>query len=931
MSSPCPSLAELRHVLEDESGTGERPVDRHIQECEDCQARLEELTGRSEIVDRLRAVIRNGDDIAAPTPRVLGDYSLLRVIGKGGMGVVWEADQLPLNRKVAVKVLSWEQSLRQKSVERFRREAEAGARLNHDGIVSVLSVGEHEGHFYLAQELVENGYSLSALLNERREARDLGADDYHACAELFASICDALQAAHDLGIVHRDIKPSNILLTSAGQPKIADFGLARVENALSLSQTGTLLGTPFYMSPEQARSGLEKVDHRTDIFSLGATLYESLTLHRPFEGDTSHQVILNIAEKEPADPRDIRSLVPTELATICLKALEKDPAHRYASATAMAADLRRWICNEPILARPAGPVRKAWKWCRRHPVGMLSGTIVLVSLCTITMLFLRARAAQREALAASQQARLASQHARRQSERADGAQSELISSHLRLLDSQKTLIASGEASSNGHAALYADAWRDLARRYAAMGQSAEAADCLRRSQLSADDLEALTLEPAFADIKASRWGDVFGDAALASRREQEASRIAMARKYVELDKLSMAELVFRDPIVSDATRRRLLESGDFPELAGESGTRKHAEAMKLFASAQSITQDGSLLTPLWARDRGNARGVFVDDATSEILITEVSGEISRIDCEGLSTGSFMATSDAARFQIIPAGAPAGDLLIGYKRWAHSLGAWKRDAQGGWASRWLLKHDLPAAINDVATGNLGLDGEWVILVTYNGGAGTDLLDAGGNLLWRNDKLRGKQVLIASLDGDEEPEAFVLNGNTITIINRVGDALGHIWSPIYGIQLAAAGDCLLIAGPDPGNGGGGRLVAVERDGRVRWSTDLARLGHPTSLAPGPGGIVSVTGKDILHIVALEGGQLVASVDFEAGAARDLDRRTEQRAGWDSKLLGERPTPAGGSFVYQAAWSEMGSELQLLVATRVGLFVYGVGKDD
>jgi serine/threonine protein kinase len=309
----------------------------------------------------------------------LGDFRLIEPIGRGGMGEVWEAGQLSLRRRVALKVLRAEHFASAHTLERFRREALAGARLRHPNIVAVHSIGEADGIAFIAQELVATRRTLDDVLRELRGATQLPAEHWRGTAELFAQLADALQQAHELGVLHRDLKPSNILIAHDGTPKVADFGIASVEGELELSRTGELAGSPFYMSPEQASSRRRAIDARSDVFSLGATLYEALTLVRAFDGDTLTQVLEKILVVDPPDPRALRSMCPRELSVICLKMLEKEPRRRYASMAEVALELRRFLANEPILARPAGPWIRSIKWCRRHPVLAASAAILLAS------------------------------------------------------------------------------------------------------------------------------------------------------------------------------------------------------------------------------------------------------------------------------------------------------------------------------------------------------------------------------------------------------------------------------------------------------------------------------------------------------------------------------------------------------------------------
>jgi tetratricopeptide (TPR) repeat protein len=378
-------------------------------------------------------------------PRRLGDFEIVRELGRGGMGVVYEARQVSLKRKVALKVLSGQLGLTSQAVVRFRREAEAAAKLHHTNIVPIYATGEENGTHYYAMELVE-GPSLNIVLRELRcaaareppaasrtdantqtrasdtlpswvletvgaaplaqhaEERDspaapmtaavassgAGSADsstllraaggyFDTIARLVAEVADALDYAHKQGVIHRDMKPSNLLLSPAGRLSINDFGLARVLEQPGMTMTGEFMGTPRYMSPEQIAAGRAPLDHRTDIYSLGATLYELLTLEPPFPGERREQVIAQIIGKDPTPPRRVNRKVPVDLETICLKALEKDPDRRYQTAGQMAADLRAYLNRFAISAKRAGPLTRTVKWCRRRPaVAGLLGAVVLL-------------------------------------------------------------------------------------------------------------------------------------------------------------------------------------------------------------------------------------------------------------------------------------------------------------------------------------------------------------------------------------------------------------------------------------------------------------------------------------------------------------------------------------------------------------------------
>jgi len=302
----------------------------------------------------------------AKSTQTLGDFRLLREIGRGGMGVVYEAEQISLKRRVALKVLASPLSPSPDQRAKFQGEAEAGGRQRHPGIVAVHAVGEQDGILYIAQELIEGGWTLSDRLGEARDGDELPKGYFHETVTLFVKVAEALGHAHANGVIHRDVKPSNILLTREGSPKISDFGLAKVESAMELTRTGEFEGTPSYVSPEQIARPAGGIDHRTDIYSLGIALYEALTLARPFRGETSLEVLKQVLGHEPSDPRKVNPRVPRDLAVITLKAIEKEPVRRYATMSDFAADLRRWLNGEAILARPTGPVTRSFKWVKRH-------------------------------------------------------------------------------------------------------------------------------------------------------------------------------------------------------------------------------------------------------------------------------------------------------------------------------------------------------------------------------------------------------------------------------------------------------------------------------------------------------------------------------------------------------------------------------------
>jgi serine/threonine protein kinase len=276
-----------------------------------------------------------------------GDFELIRPLGSGGMGEVWEATQISVGRRVALKLLPPVHAANPVAVKRFKREAVAGGRLKHAHIAAVYAAGFEEGQPYLAQELVEGGRTLAHLIAETRDLARVPAGYDERVARIVATIADALEFAHRAGVIHRDVKPGNVLVGPDGEPKLVDFGLARIDDGLAISRSGELTGTCSYMSPEQIRASGAEVDHRTDVFSLGTTLYELLALRRAFDGDSIAEVTDKILRGAQADPREFRPEAPAALVAVCLRAMQKEPGARYETAGAMAAELRAILDGGP--------------------------------------------------------------------------------------------------------------------------------------------------------------------------------------------------------------------------------------------------------------------------------------------------------------------------------------------------------------------------------------------------------------------------------------------------------------------------------------------------------------------------------------------------------------------------------------------------------
>ena len=298
---------------------------------------------------------------AAPAelPAVAG-YEVLAELGRGAMGVVYQARQLRPNRVVALKMVLAGAHAASSDLRRFLAEAEAAAQLQHANIVQVHEVGSHGGLPFISLEYVDGGTLAQKLKGTPLPPKE--------AAVLTATLGRAVQYAHRHGVVHRDLKPGNVLLTADGAPKIADFGLAKCGAAgPGMTQAGAILGTPSYMAPEQAE-GKADVGPAADVYALGAILYELLTGRPPFQAPTPLDTVLRVVNDEPVPPRKLQPKAPSDLETICLKCLQKDPRKRYASAAALADDLDRFLGDRPILARPVGRPERAWRWCRRNPV-----------------------------------------------------------------------------------------------------------------------------------------------------------------------------------------------------------------------------------------------------------------------------------------------------------------------------------------------------------------------------------------------------------------------------------------------------------------------------------------------------------------------------------------------------------------------------------
>lgn len=490
--SSCPTRVELERFLRGALTSAESaPLEEHLAACVACRQTLNTLAGGSEpclrtdsplydpvrssrlqsVIARLKARGCAMDSSALPGTggiplplRLLGDYELLEELGRGGMGVVYRARQVKLQRQVALKVILAGQLASATQVRRFQVEAEAAAKLDHPNIVPIFEIGEHLGHHFFSMKLVDGPTLAQAICRQnppsgKPEPEKSGATPPlatpTAAARLVATIARAVHYAHQRGVLHRDLKPGNILLDREAHAHVTDFGLARLlERDSSLTHSVAVMGSPDYMPPEQAAGQAHAVTTAADIYSLGAILYELLAGRPPFQADSPAMTIRLVLESEPVSPTVHNRTAPPDLATICLKCLEKEPSRRYPTAGALAEDLERFCRDEPILARPATALEKIWRWARRNPaVASLAVAAFLFLMLGFAGVVWQWRRAERTAERETREHQRAETHALAEARQRQRAEAEELSGRRHLYAAHVNLARRAWEEGNARRAL----------------------------------------------------------------------------------------------------------------------------------------------------------------------------------------------------------------------------------------------------------------------------------------------------------------------------------------------------------------------------------------------------------------------------------------------------------------------------------------------
>jgi WD40 repeat protein len=544
-------------------------------------------------------------------------YEVLEELGQGGMGVVYRARQVGLNRLVALKTIAPGREAGAEYLARFRREAESAARLQHPNIIQVYEVGEHDGRPFFSMEHADGGSLEKKVQGVPQPGRE--------AAGLVEVLARAVQYAHQRGVLHRDLKPANVLLAADGTPKVADFGLAKqLDDDTGQTRTGMFLGTPSYMAPEQAASRIREFGPWTDVYALGAVLYELLTGRPPFRGATVMDTLDQVRSQEVVAPRRLQPKVPRDLETVCLKCLEKDPRRRYATAEDLADDLRRFLDGRPIKARPVGPLGRAGKWARRQPiVAVLSALVVVVTLLgfgLVTWQWREASAALAETVRAHETKDEALRDASAATEQARQAQ------HDADKEQRRAATAAGQA-----ARAEADARRYRTEAEVARGEAAEEA---RKAQVQKGLAEAAGEKRAVLDY---------------------CGHITNAQREWGRDNLGRAGALL-DECTDESLRgwewhylRRLCQGG-LRTLYGHRGE----------VTALAFSPDGSLLA-----SASGDRTVRVWETATGREVYVLAGHTDRVSSVAFSRDGRLASGSwdgTARFWDVKTGKPLGDVM-----------------------------------------------------------------------------------------------------------------------------------------------------------------------------------------------------------------------------------------------------------------------------
>lgn len=406
-----------------------------------------------------------GEIPAQPLPRKVGDYEILTEIGRGGMGVVYQARQLSLNRVVALKMILAADFAGESQRLGFKREAETIAALQHPHIVSIHEVGEFEGIPFYSMDFID-GKNLKEMISR-------AALPWKEAVRLTIHMARTMQFAHEQGVLHRDLKPQNVMIDGAGQLHLTDFGLARTNSHTALTLTGEALGTPNYMAPEQIEGKADLLTPAMDVYAMGAILFEMLTSVPPFMGANTQEILEKVKYQEALGPRAINGAVPKDLNTICLKCLEKDPTKRYPTMCLLADDLERVLQDRPILARPTSPVEKGWRWCRRNRAMASVVTVAVTVLFIGTIL----------SFWMLNQRRIEAEHAKHYAEQKQAEAEDILKKFLR----QKELTTQAESARKQES---------LLREQAVKTSSQVQVDWARESLSNGDLVEAYRMASA---------------------------------------------------------------------------------------------------------------------------------------------------------------------------------------------------------------------------------------------------------------------------------------------------------------------------------------------------------------------------------------------------------------------------------------------------